>query len=235
MSASEIDVGEEVRRGVADVRARIGAACARTGRDPGEVTLVGVSKFQPEHLVRAAVAAGVHDLGENYAQAMRDRAGALSDLPAVRWHQIGPLQRNKVNMVVRVASYFHALDSVGIAEALGARRDPADPLHVFVQVNIADEETKAGVGPAEVPDLLAAVAGQPSLRLAGLMGMPPAPERPEDSREHFVALRELGERLGVPGLSIGTTDDFEVAVEEGATMVRVGRSLFGGRHQQPRR
>lgn len=231
MSASGTDVHEEVRRGVARVRERIEAACARADRNPADVTLVGVSKFQPEDRVRAAIEVGVLDLGENYAQAMRDRVESLSDLAGtgVRWHQIGPLQRNKVNMVVRVASYFHALDSVALADALGSRRDPADPLHVLVQVNVAGEETKSGVGPAEVPDLLSAVAKHPSLRVAGLMAMPPAPERPEDSREHFAALREVGERLGVPGLSIGTTDDFEVAVEEGATMVRVGRSLFGER------
>jgi pyridoxal phosphate enzyme (YggS family) len=234
VSESELEVREEVRRAVARVRERIEAACARAGRDPADVTLVGVSKFQPDLQVRAAVDAGVHDLGENYAQAMRDRAEAMPDLP-VRWHQIGPLQRNKVNMVVRVASYFHALDSVAIADALGTRRDPSDPLLVLVQVNIAGEETKSGVAPAEVPDLLAAVAKHPSLRIAGLMCMPPAPERPEDSREHFAAVRELGERLGVAGLSIGTTDDFEVAVEEGATMVRVGRVVFGERHGRPAR
>lgn len=234
MSESELEVREEVRRAVTQVRERIEAACARAGRDPADVTLVGVSKFQPDLQVRAAVDAGVRDLGENYAQAMRDRVEAMPEL-SVRWHHIGPLQRNKAGIIARMAAYFHALESPAIADALGTRRDPADPLHVFVQVNIADEETKAGVAPAEVPDLLSAVAKHPSLRLAGLMCMPPVPERPEDSRQHFAAIRELGERLGVPGLSIGTTDDFEVAVEEGATMVRVGRLVFGDRHGRPGR
>ena len=234
MSESHLDVGDEVRRGIAQVQERIAAACARAGRDPSEVTLVGVSKFQPDPMVRAAVDAGLLDLAENYAQAMRDRVEAMPDLP-VRWHQIGPLQRNKAGIVARIAAYFHALDSPAIADALGTRRDPATPLHVFVQVNIAGETTKSGVDPADVPDLIAAVQQHPSLRVAGLMGMPPLAERPEDSREHFAALRELGLRLGVPGLSLGTTDDFEVAVEEGATMVRVGRSIFGSRHGRPGR
>lgn len=220
---------DEVRRGVAGVRARIDAACARSGRDPGEVTLVAVSKFQPDQLVRAAVEAGVGDLAENYAQAMRDRVDAMPEL-AVNWHQIGPLQRNKAGIIARVASYFHALDNTAIADALGSRRDPATPLNVFVQVNVSGEATKSGTTPAGAPDVLAAVEKHPSLRIAGLMCMPPTPDQPEDSRQYFAALRELGERLGVPGLSIGTTDDFEVAVEEGATMVRVGRLVFGERH-----
>jgi pyridoxal phosphate enzyme (YggS family) len=220
---------DEVRRGVAGVRERIAAACARTGRDPADVTLVAVSKFQPDRLVRAVIEAGVGDLAENYAQAMRDRVEAMPDL-AVRWHQIGPLQRNKAGIVARLASHFHALDSAAIADALGTRRDPATPLDVFVQVNVSGEATKSGTSPDGAPAVLAAVAKHPSLRVAGLMCMPPTAERPEDSRPYFAALRELGDRLGVPGLSIGTTDDFEVAVEEGATMVRVGRVVFGERH-----
>ncbi len=227
----ESEIRDEVHRGIAEVRERIAAACGRAGRDPADVTLIGVSKFQPEPLLRAAVEVGVVDLAENYPQAMRDRVEAMPDLPA-RWHQIGPLQRNKAGIVARVASYFHALDNPAIADALGTRRDPADPLNVFVQVNIADESTKSGATVADAPAVLAAAEKHPSLKVAGLMCMPPTPERPEDNRQYFAGIRELGERLGVPGLSMGTTDDFEVAIEEGSSMVRVGRLLFGARHAQ---
>lgn len=220
----------DVAARLAQVRERVAAACARAGRPVDAVRLLAVSKFQPDELVRDAYAAGQRDFGENYAQALRDRADALADLPDIRWHAIGALQTNKVKYVARAASVFHAVDRLEVAAELSRRREGA-PIDVFLEVNLADEDSKQGVAVAEVDALLAAVRALPNLRVVGLMAMPPQPDGfvPEMSRPHFRALRLLGERLGLTELSMGTTEDFEVAIEEGATVVRVGRSIFGAR------
>lgn len=220
----------DVAARLARVEERVRQACARAGRDRASVRLLAVSKFQPDELVREAYAAGQRDFGENYAQALRDRADALVDLPGIRWHAIGPLQTNKVKYVARVASSFHALDRIDVAIELSKRREGA-PIDVFLEVNLGDEETKHGVAPDEVESLRDAVATLPNLRVAGLMAMPPMPDGfvAEMSRPYFRTLRALATRLGLRELSMGTTEDFEVAIEEGATVVRVGRSIFGER------
>lgn len=218
-----------VAAAVAEVRERIGAACDRAGRAPGSVTLVGVSKFQPLERVEAAVRVGLVDLAENRAQDLTRRVGDVL-VGDVRWHFVGALQRNKTRPVAELAVAFHALDRLVVAERLAAQRPPSSPpLEVFVEVNLADEATKAGVAPADVEPLVEAVGRLDRLRVAGLMAMPPAAARPEDNRRWFSALRELAGGVGLTGLSMGTSDDFEVAVEEGATAVRVGRRLFGDR------
>lgn len=228
--ASRRDVESEVGRGLAGVRARIEAACARSGRSPAEVRLVGVAKLQPDEAIRAAVRHGLSDLGESYAQDLRSRVLALADLPGIRWHAVGTLQRNKAKIVAAHAQVFHALDRVDIARALSDRRpDDAPPLECYVEVNVGGERTKAGVGPDEVGDLVTALAGMPGLDVVGLMGMPPPASDPEQNRPHFRALRTVAEAAGLRGLSMGTTDDFDVAVEEGATVLRVGRAIFGAR------
>ncbi len=214
---------------VGEVRAAITAACSRAGRAPDDVLLVAVSKFQPDELVRAAAACGLRDFGENRAQALDARAVDLGDVPGLRWHAVGPLQRNKARIVAARAACFHALDRVEVADAVAERRREHDPLAVYVQVNIAAEPTKAGVAPADLGPLLDAVRARPALDLVGLMAMPPPVRVADDNRRHFAALRELGLAHGVRGLSMGTTDDFEVAIEEGATAVRIGRRLFGDR------
>lgn len=209
---------------VASVRAGIEAACARAGRAAADVTLVAVTKYATDDQVRAVVAEGVVDLGENHGQQLRDRARAL---PGVRWHMIGPLQTNKAKYVAAAAVAFHALDRVEVARALSARRpEVAAPLDCYVQVNVAAEATKAGVAPGDVGALLAGCAGLPGVRVVGLMTMPPLAGAPGENRPWFARLRELASEHGLPGLSMGTTADFEVAVEEGATVVRVGSALF---------
>jgi pyridoxal phosphate enzyme (YggS family) len=220
----------DVAARLARVRERVASACARAGRDAGAVRLLAVSKFQPDELVREAYAAGQRDFGENYAQALRDRADALADLADIRWHAIGALQTNKVKYVARAASFFHAVDRVEVAAELSRRRE-GPPIDVFLEVNVAGEDSKQGVGVDGVEALLDAVRPLPNLRVVGLMAMPPQPDDfvPEMSRPHFRALRALADRLGLPELSMGTTEDFEVAIEEGATIVRVGRSIFGAR------
>lgn len=207
------------------VRARIEAACARAKRAPSEVTLLAVSKLQPSSMIREAYEAGHRDFGENYAQELRDKSEELASLD-IRWHAIGPLQTNKAKYVAKAASSFHALDRIEIAEALGKKR--TSPLDCYLEVNVAGEASKSGVAPDKASELLAAVSKIENIRVVGLMCMPPM-EEPEQARPHFRALRELAQKMSLSGLSMGTTDDFEIAIEEGATLVRVGRSIFGAR------
>ena len=213
---------------LAQVRARIAAACARAGRDPATVTLVAVSKLKPAASVRAAYAAGQRDFGENYAQELRDKAAELAALPGLRWHAIGPLQTNKVKYVARAASAFHALDRLEVAEELSRRRLEA-PLPCYVELNLGAESSKGGLRPEALPQFLERVRALPGLRVEGLMALPPPSEDPEAMRPHFARLRSLARAHGLGGLSMGTTLDFEVAVEEGATLVRVDTALFGER------
>jgi pyridoxal phosphate enzyme (YggS family) len=219
---------EDVPARVGAVRARIAQACERAGRDADGVRLVAVTKYADLAMVAELVAAGVTDLGENQAQQLRDRAPAF---PGVRWHAIGPLQRNKAKYVARHAAAFHALDRVDVAEALSRLRlaGGQPPLPCYVQVNLAEEPTKAGVAPPELDGLLGAVgdAGLGGIEVVGLMAMPPLASAPEDNRPWFRALAEMAARHGLVGLSMGTTADFEVAVEEGSTVVRVGSALLG--------
>jgi pyridoxal phosphate enzyme (YggS family) len=189
---------------------------------------VAVTKYATLAQVAELVGAGVLDLGENHYQQLRDRAQEPALVAAgVRWHAIGPLQANKVKYVARFASTFHALTDAATAETLSARRvaEGLDPIDCYVEVNVAGEATKAGVEPAEVGPLVAACAGLAGVRVIGLMTMPPLAADPEDSRRWFAALRELAVEHGLPGLSMGTSADYEVAVEEGATTVRIGAAL----------
>ncbi|MBX5481796.1 MAG: YggS family pyridoxal phosphate-dependent enzyme [Myxococcaceae bacterium] len=211
------------------VRQRIARACARAGRSPDEVTLVAVSKLQPASLIEEAVRAGQRDFGENYAQELRDKAAALAGLEGLRWHAIGPLQTNKAKYVAPVAHAFHALDRVEIARELARRRRGAPPLKVFLEVNVGGEATKNGVTPEEAPALLEKVRALPELEVVGLMTLPPPAADPDEARPHFRRLAALARALGLRELSMGTTADFEVAIEEGATVVRVGTAIFGER------
>jgi pyridoxal phosphate enzyme (YggS family) len=209
---------------------RVRGAEARAGRAPGSVEVVAVSKLQPPEAIRAAYAAGARAFGENYAQELRDKAEALSDLPGLRWHAIGPLQTNKARYVARSAHVFHALDRLEVAQELSRRRS-GTPLAVYLEVNVGSEATKSGVGPSALRALLEAVRPLPGLELVGLMTMPPlAPA--EAVRPLFRALAALGREHGLAGLSMGSTHDFETAIEEGATVVRVGTAIFG---ERPRR
>jgi len=217
-----------VTEGLAKVEERIRAACERAGRPRDEVELVAVSKLQPSSRIREAYAAGQRVFGENYAQELRDKAEELSSLPGLRWHAIGPLQANKAKYVARSAHAFHALDRLELAKELSKRRT-GTPLRCYLQVNLGQEETKSGVSASEVEALAAEVRALPGLELVGLMSLPPLTDNPEAMRAPFRALKALGQRLGLPGLSMGTTADFEVAIEEGATAVRVGTAIFGER------
>jgi PLP dependent protein len=210
-----------VQEAVADVRARIAAAATRAGRDPAGVTLVAATKTVPVERVRAVIEAGVVDVGENRAQELLAKAPGCADLPA-RWHFLGQLQRNKVRALAEHVACWQSVDRLALGEEL-ARRAPG--AHVLVEVNLADEPQKGGCPPADTGRLADGLFGL-GLRVGGLMAVPPHDDEP---RRWFGALRDLAAGLELGELSMGMTDDFEVAVEEGATMVRVGRALFGER------
>jgi hypothetical protein len=221
----------ELPRRLEALRESVRAACRRAGRPEGSVELLAVSKLQPLEALREAYAAGVRAFGENYAQELRDKSAALADLPGIRWHAIGPLQTNKAKYVARSAHVFHALDRAEVAEELSRRRT-GGPLDVYLEVNVGGEASKGGVSAAELPWLVERVRALPGLRLVGLMAMPPLGREPEESRPYFRMLAQLGRTQGLEGLSMGTTPDYPVAIEEGATVVRVGTALFGERPAQ---
>jgi hypothetical protein len=225
---------DRVLANLREVRARIAAAAGRSGRAPPAVRLVAVTKTVGPETVRVLVGAGQADVGENHAQAIRDRSRDLADL-SVRWHMIGPLQRNKVKYVVPACAMIHSVDSEAVlaeiakrAAAAGARAD------CLLEVNISGEASKHGIRPEEARAAAEAAAARPSVRLAGLMTMPPLVDDAETVRPIFAALRDLRDRLNreaalaepLAELSMGMTQDYEVAIEEGATIVRVGTALF---------
>ena len=227
---------------LAAVRARIAAAARRAGRDPATVTLIGASKRQPAARVAAAARAGLRDLGENYVQEAVAKIAAVkeilgSEADALRWHGIGHLQRNKARDAVAAFACIHSVDSARLAAELARQAAAAGRVvPVLVQVNLSREPQKGGVAEEELPALLAAIAEHPELRAVGLMTMPAPSEDPEDARPAFARLRALRDALrDAPGgahlveLSMGMSHDLEVAVEEGATFVRVGTDLFGPR------
>jgi len=205
--------------GLDRVRERIARAAERAGRDPSGVRLVAVTKQASIDQVREAVAAGCTDLGENRAQQLAERAELV---PGANWHFIGPLQTNKIRYLDR-ACLIHSLETAHQAEALQRRGRATDAL---VEVNVAGEAQKHGVGPAAIDGLLEAVGAYPAVTVRGFMLMAPQVENPEDVRWVFAEGAKLQQRYGLEELSMGMTDDFEVAVEEGATIVRIGRAIF---------
>jgi pyridoxal phosphate enzyme (YggS family) len=223
-------VAEAVAARLAAVRGRIERACARASRDPAGVTLIGVTKSVPDEAVRAALACGLRDLGENYVQEGIARKQALAGATAgVRWHLIGHLQSNKAKAAAGAFDIIHAVDSDGIARALDARASGRVP--VLLEVNAGEEASKFGFSPREVGAAVREVSNLPHLDLRGLMTVAPAADDPEDVRNVFRALRELAAANGLSELSMGMTGDFEVAIEEGATMIRIGRAIFGERRR----
>jgi hypothetical protein len=210
------------------VRARIAAACQRSGRDPSEVALIGITKTHPPELIAAAHAAGLRDFGENRVQEAAAKIEALraSDITP-RWHLVGHLQRNKVTAALMLFDILHSVDSLRLAEAIDARAER--PVPAFIEVNVAGEASKFGVAPGDVKEMAAALGRMRNIDLRGLMTVAPQVDDPELVRPVFRQLREMRDGLGLSALSMGMTDDFEVAVEEGSTHVRVGRAIFGAR------
>lgn len=225
--------------GLAALRENAANAARRACRDPAAVTLIGVAKSQSLARILAAVDAGLADLGENYLQEAERHRAALAGR-SLRWHFVGALQANKTRPVAAVFDWVHTVDRLRIAERLSAQRPaPLPPLAVCLQVKLGDEETKSGVAPADLPALAAAVARLPRLALRGLMTLPPEETDPARQRRWFRELRELRDALNRAGhrldaLSMGMSADYEAAIAEGATHLRIGRALFGAREPADR-
>lgn len=219
---------DDIAANLAAVRARIDAACARAGRGPAGVTLVGVTKGHPPAAVAAAWRAGLRDFAENRVQEAAPKiADARTAGVDARWHLVGHLQMNKVTAALGLFDILHSVDSERLADAISRRAARSTP--VLLEVNVADEPSKHGFTPAQALVSAGRIAAMPSLDVLGLMTVAPEVGNPEDVRPVFRRLRELRDALGLPALSMGMTDDFAVAVEEGATLVRVGRAIFGDR------
>ena len=219
------------------IRERLDAAARSAGRLPSSVRLVAVSKTFPVHAIREAYAAGQRDFGENKVQEALQKITETTDL-SIRWHLLGHLQTNKARKAAQTFDVIHGVDSVALLQKLDQAAEEAGRRpDLLIQVDLAGETTKFGVSPGEVPALLEAGAACRAARVVGLMTLPPAPETPEDARPWFRRLRDLRDgwvASGVPAdmlaeLSMGMSGDFEVAVQEGATLVRVGTAIFGAR------
>jgi len=217
---------------------RISHAAMRTGRSPEEVKLIAVTKTVTVLQIKEAIDAGLRTFGENRVQEARTKIEELSAgsvMPPVSWHLIGHLQKNKAKYAVQLFDLIHSLDSAELAEELNSQAEKfAKVQEVLIEVKLSTEETKHGVGETELPQLLKIVQTMKHLRLRGLMTIPPFFEQPEKARSYFRELRELRDKAGVAGyhmpeLSMGMSNDFEVAIEEGATMVRIGTAIFGER------
>jgi len=220
----------DIAANLKDVQGRIARACERSHRSPGEITLVVITKEVGVSAIRAAFDCGIRDFGENRVQEAEDKIAQLSGLkPDVTWHMVGHLQSNKARTAVELFDIIHSIDSVRLAEILSRRAEKTFP--VLLQVNVSGEATKGGFVVGEIENAVNEIKRLPNLKVMGLMTIAPLAAEPEEVRPVFRKLRELRDSLGLEHLSMGMTDDFEVAVEEGATMLRVGRAIFGERRQ----
>ena len=225
---------------IAAIRERIGASVRRAGRDAGDVVLMGVTKTHPAERIREAYAAGLRVFGENRVQEFAGKAAALGDLAGAEWHMIGHLQTNKAGKAAELFNVVDSVDSVKLAEKLdSAARSANKTLRVLIEINVGGEAAKSGIAPGarELEELLVAAPRFEALDVCGLMTVPPFTEDPQDARPYFQMLRRLRESIagrGMPAiqmdvLSMGMSHDFDVAIEEGSTCVRVGTAIFGDR------
>ncbi|MFM8810117.1 MAG: YggS family pyridoxal phosphate-dependent enzyme [Chthoniobacterales bacterium] len=227
---------DQIAANLGTIREQIAAAAEKSGRNPSDIRLVAVCKTHPAGAVAAAVAAGQRVFGESRVQEAREKSPACP--PGLDWHFIGHLQKNKVRQALPLFSFFHSIDSPALAQAIDRiAGQTGKPVEGLLEVNVSGEETKHGFTPDELRKEFAALAKLPHLRIRGLMTMAPYSENPEDARPYFRALGELRDELQsshnhpLPELSMGMSGDFEPAIEEGATLVRVGSSIFGARPQ----
>ncbi len=217
-----------IAENLSTIRERIARAAQRAGRRPDDILLIGASKTVDAARIREAFAAGLTHFGENRVQEAEAKLAQLADIRAKTvWSLIGPLQTNKITRALQLFDAIHSVDSVRLAEAISTRA--ARDVPVLLEVNIGGEASKSGFPPAELPTACEQARRFPHLRIEGLMTVPPQTLDPEQARPYFQALRRLRDQLGLTHLSMGMTGDFEVAIEEGATMVRIGRALFGER------
>jgi hypothetical protein len=226
-----------IKENVAQVRERTAAACRRRGRRPDDVKLVAISKTFPPECIRAAYEAGLRDFGENRVQEAAAKRPALSDL-SITWHMVGHLQTNKARAARELFHWVHSVDSFRLAQKLDqAPSSGGDRLPVLLEVNLGGEDSKAGVGESEIIQLAEQISQLATLEVRGLMVIPPFFDDPEQVRPYFRRLRELAEEIDAKNianvsmreLSMGMSHDFQVAIEEGATIIRVGTAIFGAR------
>ncbi|HNS55853.1 MAG TPA: YggS family pyridoxal phosphate-dependent enzyme [Smithellaceae bacterium] len=229
-------MGTDIAANIEKIKQRIAAACSRAGRDPHSVELMAVTKTVSTERILQAVDAGITLLGENYVQEAREKQELLGG--RARMHLIGHLQTNKAKYAVRLFDCVHSVDRLELAQELNKRAKAVNRiLDILIEVNVSGEQTKNGVSPAQVRELIGRIAGLENLSVRGLMTMAPYSDDPETSRPYFQALRQLRDdiareeipRVQMAELSMGMTDDFEVAIEEGSTIVRIGRAIFGAR------
>jgi pyridoxal phosphate enzyme (YggS family) len=223
-----------VRDRLEAVRARIEAAALRSDRDPLDVRLIAVTKGTTADRVDEAIAAGVEDIGENRIQEAADKQREVRN--AARWHLIGHLQTNKAARAAALFDFVHSVDSTRVADALSAHRPPGrDPIGVLLEVELTGLPTRSGVAESDVEGVVQQLVNVPAIHVIGLMTIAPYSEDPEDARASFTRLRHIRDHMehvtgwALPELSMGMSNDFEVAIEEGATMVRIGRAIFGER------
>ena len=227
-----------IKENLAKVHENIRKACEKAGRNPEEVTLIAVSKTKPVSMLEEAYQAGSREFGENKVQEIMDKYPKLpSD---IRWHMIGHLQRNKVKYVIDKACLIHSVDSLRLAEEISSQAEKKKvEMDILVEVNIAQEESKFGTSREEAVRLVEEIARLPHIHIRGLMTIAPIVENPEDNRQYFRQIRELSvdimqkniDNVNMSVLSMGMTGDYMVAIEEGATMVRVGTGIFGERNK----
>jgi pyridoxal phosphate enzyme (YggS family) len=226
----------EIEKNLNHVKEEINEACKRAGRDPKEVTLIAVSKTKPIEDLRAAYAAGARDFGENKVQEL---TGKIEEMPAdIRWHMIGHLQRNKVKYIAGKVSLIHSVDSYRLAEEINIQAKKNNcTIPILIEVNYAKENSKFGIAPEEIKELVQEISELENVKIKGLMTIAPFVEDPEENREIFRGMKELSvdiareniDNVEMEVLSMGMTNDYIVAVEEGSTMVRVGTGIFGAR------
>ncbi len=219
------------------VEENINAACAKVGRDPAEVTLIAVSKTKPYTMIEEALKSGTLDYGENKVQEINDKYEILPK--NIRWHMIGHLQRNKVKYLVGKTALIHSVDSVRLAEQIEKEYAKADEIaNILIEVNMAEEESKFGITAKETEEIVREISQFPHIRIQGLMTIAPYTENPETNRGYFRNMKQLSvdiskkniDNVNMSVLSMGMTGDYQVAIEEGATMVRVGTGIFGERN-----
>ena len=223
-----IDKMDTLAQRLAEVRLRIARAADRSRRDAAQIMLLAVTKVFPAQVIADAYELGLREFGENYVQEFEAKLPELSDLAGARFHLIGHLQSNKSG---RAAEIFHCIQTVDSPKLARRLNETGKALDILLEVKLSPEQAKAGAAPEQLPDLIAAVRECANLRLLGLMTMPPWSADQEESRPYFRRLRELAGQHGLPQLSMGMSQDLEAAIEEGATIVRVGTALFGKRRK----
>lgn len=228
---------EQLKANYEQVKMKVQEACENSGRNPADVTIIAVSKTKPLSLIEDAIEVGMDTFGENKPQEVRDKTRDVST--KVHWHLIGKLQSNKIKYVIETCDLIHSVDSLKLAQKLNDEALKRDiHVDVLLQVNISGEDSKSGFSKIELYDSLSEIGGLSHVHVKGLMTIPPFVDVPEDNREHFAALREIFidikskniDNISMNALSMGMTGDYQVAVEEGATFVRVGTGIFGERN-----